>query len=290
MRISRKPLGVMYAPSERKILNKTSSYNSGCLAVINWVLFNPPDALWLWYRRKRFVIAVYFQLAPQRDNREKVSALLAGHKVSDVANLVGVSRTTVYAIKKRIDDGEGVNRRAIDLGLEQRLGDKLLQNLELSLVSLWKDNCSRLLSAPNALNVVRCSLMTSSLLRLKGWLSSQIRRLGTEGTWSMRNRRNNRYLSLGEEDESARTLSNLKGNIQHPSCRSVSLHPTAQWCLWSGSRLNINWLQELQGQSSWQVGFRNQSHFQHVIRHCCAPAHISNRVQYLLQEQNFSFW
>ena len=52
-------------------------------------------------------------LAPQRDSRLKVSALLrAGHKVSEVANLVGVSRTTVCAIKKRIDNGEGVNRRA----------------------------------------------------------------------------------------------------------------------------------------------------------------------------------
>ena len=50
---------------------------------------------------------------PQRDNRVKVSALLrAGHKVSEVAKLVGVSRTTVYATKKRMDDGVGVNRCA----------------------------------------------------------------------------------------------------------------------------------------------------------------------------------
>ena len=49
----------------------------------------------------------------QRDNRVKASALLrAEHKVSEVANFVGVSRTTVYAIKKRMDDGEGVDRRA----------------------------------------------------------------------------------------------------------------------------------------------------------------------------------
>ena len=42
----------------------------------------------------------------------KVSALLhAGHKVCEVANLVGVSRITVYAIKKRIDYGEDINRR-----------------------------------------------------------------------------------------------------------------------------------------------------------------------------------
>ena len=43
----------------------------------------------------------------------KVSALLrAGHKVSEVANLVEVSRTTIYAIKKRMDDGKSVKRRA----------------------------------------------------------------------------------------------------------------------------------------------------------------------------------
>ena len=49
----------------------------------------------------------YFQI------EVNVSALLrVGHKESAVANLVGVSCTTVYAIKKRIDDGEGVNRRA----------------------------------------------------------------------------------------------------------------------------------------------------------------------------------
>ena len=42
----------------------------------------------------------------------KVSVLLrAGHKVSEVANLVAVSRITVYAIKKCMDYGEGVNSR-----------------------------------------------------------------------------------------------------------------------------------------------------------------------------------
>ena len=52
-------------------------------------------------------------MTPKRENRVKVSALLrAGHKVSEVANLVGVFRTIVYAIKKRMDDGKGVNRRA----------------------------------------------------------------------------------------------------------------------------------------------------------------------------------
>ena len=49
----------------------------------------------------------------QRDNSVKVSALLhARHKVSEVASLVEMSRTTVHAINKHMDDGEGVSRRA----------------------------------------------------------------------------------------------------------------------------------------------------------------------------------
>ena len=52
-------------------------------------------------------------MASRQDKRVEVSAfLLVGDKVSEVTNLDSVSRTTVYSIKKRIDDGEGVNRRA----------------------------------------------------------------------------------------------------------------------------------------------------------------------------------
>ena len=52
------------------------------------------------------------KITAQTDNRAKVSLLLrAGHIVGELANLVEISRTTVYAIKKRMDDGEGVNRR-----------------------------------------------------------------------------------------------------------------------------------------------------------------------------------
>ena len=79
-----------------------------------------------------------------------VSTLLrAGHKMSEVANLVGVSRTTIYAIKKRMDDGKGVNIRAGrgrktvvggNWELERRLCDELSLNLERSPVSFGKTN------------------------------------------------------------------------------------------------------------------------------------------------------
>ena len=65
-------------PGGPKKLNKTFSYNYGCLAVIIW-----------------FIIVVYFKMAMERGNRVKASVLLrTGHKVSEVANLVSVSRTT----------------------------------------------------------------------------------------------------------------------------------------------------------------------------------------------------
>ena len=60
-------------------------------------------------------------MVSQRDKRVKDLALLcARHKVSDVANLVEVFRTNIFAIKKRMDDGEGVNRRA-GTGVERLL-------------------------------------------------------------------------------------------------------------------------------------------------------------------------
>ena len=44
-------------------------------------------------QKKRFVIVVYFTMAPQGDNIVKVSALLrVGHKVSEVAHLVGLAQ------------------------------------------------------------------------------------------------------------------------------------------------------------------------------------------------------
>ena len=39
-------------PGKPKKLNKAFSYNSGCLAFIIRLWFNPPDALWLWHWKK----------------------------------------------------------------------------------------------------------------------------------------------------------------------------------------------------------------------------------------------
>ena len=47
----------------RKKWNNNFSYNSGCLVVIMQLLFHPPDVLWLWHRRKKFIIVVYLKMA-----------------------------------------------------------------------------------------------------------------------------------------------------------------------------------------------------------------------------------
>ena len=183
---------------------------------------------------------------------------------SSRANLIGVSRTTVYAIKKRMDDfdvqavvkrlswivttcgmpfeavpGRPCSNMQEDLGLERRLCDKPSPSLKPSSVSLWKDYCPRLLFSPSALNVARGLLMTTSLLWLEGWLSSQMRRLRLSILWETEV---TTAIGLLEKRPGVLALYQNR-NIQHPPCRSVLLHRMAQWCLWSSSRLDIDWLQ-----------------------------------------------
>ena len=205
-------------------------------------------------------------MAPHRDNSVKVSALLrAGHKVSEVANLVGVSRTTVYSIEKRMDDGEGVNRRASS-GRKTVVDRDSLRNairsssrtpmrhharrLRVGSATVWRSVAklraksriivgSRLLSAPSGLNVSRCSLMTWSLFRQEKWSSSQMRRLRRQIL--RETERMTATCLLGKRTRVSALCQ--KWNIYHPSCRSVSSHPMAQSCLWSGSRLGIDWMQ-----------------------------------------------
>ena len=146
-------------------------------------------------KKDRFVIVVYFKMTPQRNNRVKVSALLrTGHKVNEVAYLIRVSRPTVYAIKKRMDDGEGVNRRAdsfrntgMDCGSlrdeirssprtsmrqhARRLGIGTVRRAVAKLeakacVIVERPLLTPIVSASSALNVASCSVMTRSLL---GW-------------------------------------------------------------------------------------------------------------------------
>ena len=61
--------------------------------------------------KKRFVILMFFKIAPQRVNRVKYSALLrAGHKVSEVAKLVVLALLSTRS--RSAWTTEGVNKRA----------------------------------------------------------------------------------------------------------------------------------------------------------------------------------
>ena len=49
--------------------------------------------------KKEVVIVVFFKMSPQSDNRVKVFALLrAGHKLSEIANLVGFAQPSMQTL------------------------------------------------------------------------------------------------------------------------------------------------------------------------------------------------
>ena len=160
--------------------------------------------------------------------------------MSDVANLVEVSRIIAYAIKKRMGNGEDDNRRASSGRKTVVDYDSLRNAIRSSPKTSMRQHARRLgvgaatvrravtrLGAKSPVIVER-RLLTPAI-RVKGsercqmlvnyLKSAPARRLmlfldeKTRTVDSVTNRKNDRYLSLGEENESARTLSKTR----HPA-------------------------------------------------------------------------
>ena len=152
-----------------------------------------------------------------------------------------------------------------DLRLKWRLCGELSLSLEPS-PALWKDHCSCLLSAPSALNAARCSLMTSNLLRLEGWSSSQMERLGRSFLRETEERP--LLVSGGRKRECPHFVKNETSSIRH-----VDRLRCIQWRS-DTSDLVYVWVSTdckgIRGQVSWQVGSLDEEHLWHVICHCCA--------------------
>ena len=184
-------------------------------------------------------------MASQRDNRVNLSAFLrAGHKVSKVTNLIRVYRTTIYAMKKRMDDGEVVNRRAGSHRKTVVDRETLRDAIRSSPKTSMRQHARRLgvgsaavrravakLEAKSCVIVERplltpviCAKRLERCQMLVNYLTSAPAGkviFSDEKAWTVdpvRNRRNGRHLSLGKEDESACTFPKTK----HPT--SVMLH------------------------------------------------------------------
>ena len=130
--------------------------------------------------------------------------------------------------------------------------------------------------APSTLNVARCSLKTSSLLRL-------------EVTWTVDpvgSRMNDCYLSLGVENESARTLLKIKHPASVMSLGFVASNGAVMPLIWflSGYR---------QTARDYKAKLANKlvpriintfdiSSVTVALQQDGAPAHTSNRVQHIL--------
>ena len=60
------------------------------------------------------LLLLYFKIGPQRDNRVKVSAFFSCGTQSEWSHtLVGLAQPSTQSRSKRMNDGEGVNRRAM---------------------------------------------------------------------------------------------------------------------------------------------------------------------------------
>ena len=205
-------------------------------------------------QEKGLLLLCISKLALQRDNRAKVSALLrARRKVSEVANLFEVSRTTVCVTKKSIDDGKGVNRHAGSSRKAVMDRNSLRDSIRSSPRKFMRQHATRfgvgaatvqrvvtkfeaksrvILKRPSLTPAIHAKRLESCQMLINDFKSPPARRViifSDEKTWTVnpvRNKRNDRYLSLGEEDQSAAFCQ--KRNIQHLSCRSVSLHSMAQ--------------------------------------------------------------
>ena len=137
----------------------------------------------------------------ERDNRVKVSALLrAEHKVSEVANLAGMSQEAhgrSRGVNRLADNGwkivvdpnslrdafQGSPRTSMRQYVRKLVvGAPTVRRTVAKFGAKSRVIVERPLLTPairaNALNIARWSLMTSCLLQLEEWSSSQMRRLG----------------------------------------------------------------------------------------------------------------
>ena len=118
-----------------------------------------------------------------------------------------------------------------------------------------------------------------------------------ENTWAddpVRSRRDDRYLSLGEEDESALTLSKTKHPASVISLGFVAFNDAVMPLIWIPFeyRLTARYYEAKLADKlvTWFNNTFDMSPVAVVLQQVGAPAHTSSRVQHYLQEQNFSFW
>ena len=110
----------------------------------------------------------------------------------------------------------------------------------------------------------------------------------------MTNRRNDRNLSLGEEDERARTLLKTKHSASVMSLGFVASNGTMMPLNWFPSVYRLT-AREYETKLADKLVPRiiktfDISSVTVVLQQVSAPDHASNRVQHFLQKQNFSFW
>ena len=254
-------------------------------------------------------------MASERDNRISIRALLdAGKKPAEISDQLGVSRPTVYAVKRSntVERKEGSGRKlkldpeelkkaaeadplksmrahAKDLGVApstvcrsvKKAGGKSLVRVERPLLT----------PSMKETHLLRCKALLNDVKKAK---KNRVIIFSDEKTWTVdpvRNRRNDRYLSFGNVDESVRTLTTTKHPASIMSLGFVASDGRAAPLIWFpvGYRLTgADYVKSLEDKLlPWVQA--NYPDMNVVFQQDGAPAHTSKKAQAWL-EDNIPFW
>ncbi|QQP58107.1 Putative transposable element [Caligus rogercresseyi] len=187
-------------------------------------------------------------MASERDTRIKVRALLDARKTpTEILRLFGVARMSVYCIGKKDNikrKRESGSKAKMDLQvIKKALEAEPLKSMRVHAkdMGIWHNDCERplLTERIKAVHLQRCQALLNNL---KSATAGRVIIFSDEKTWTVdpvRNRRNDCYLSFGEIEKSARTLTTTKHPASAMPLGFVTSNDTAAPLIWfpTGFRL-----------------------------------------------------
>jgi len=286
------PIEIFLITAERALKNKSFDVNKSALALV-----------------------VLKKMAFERDNRIKIRALLeVGQTPTEISRQLNVSRATVYNVrdKETVDRKQGSGRKAVldhqevkrtieeaplksmrshakDMGVSEatvrravkKLGGKSLVRVERPLLT----------PKMKETHLQRCQALLNNLKKAP---ANRVIIFSDEKSWTVdpvRNRKNDRYLSFGDVNESIRTLSTTKHPASAMSLGFVASNGLKAPLIWfkTGFRLTAaEYIKVLEDKFlPWvRTNFPDGNV---VLQQDGAPAHTANVTQKWLQE-NIPFW
>lgn len=258
----------------------------------------------------------------ERDKRLEVLGMLrAGSSPTVIANELGVSRTTVYAVKDKMEKGDGVERKS-GSGRPQKIDHEKVRDAvraapttsmrqHAKSLGVCKDTVRRSVKEDGGKSLVMLAkpLLTPAikenhLQRCKGLIndlkSSHPNRViifSDEKTWTVdpvRNRKNDRFIAFGKVDLSKRTVTTTKHPASIMSLGFVASNGQAMPLVWfpTGFRLTASAYIEILESKLIPWVKTTFPHGNVVLQQDGAPAHTAKLTQEFLSSNAtiLGFW